>query len=395
MAADFRLFYACCILIAVGMVFSLSLSTFAVLYFEHTQTYSFFVKQAISGGIGIFIIWILSLFNSDAKVIGDMTVFEFLGFMLFFGSAILMIAMYFMPSSLVPVTGGAKRWIRLGGFSVSPVEFFKIGFIFFLSWSFTRKIDNDKKLLKDEFILLLPYFVVFAMVVFVVAVLQKDFGQVVVLGFALLILATFAGTSKKLVFSVTGLGIIVLIILIISQPHRISRIQSWWARNQDLILQILPDKLASMLYISDAEEQYQITHSLNAIYHGGFFGVGLGNGTFKLGFLSEVHTDFVLAGIAEEIGLVGIIAITAIMMFIIFRILKISAKSENKVYHLFCLGIAVMIILAFLISAYGITSLAPIKGIAVPFLSYGGSSIIATCIGIGMVLMLSKKVETS
>ena len=119
--------------------------------------------------------------------------------------------------------------------------------------------------------------------------------------------------------------------------------------------------------------------------------MGLGNGTFKLGFLSEVHTDFVLAGIAEEIGFVGILGITALFLFMVFRILRISARSENKSYHLFTLGIGTMITLAFIINAYGITSISPIKGIAVPFLSYGGSSILALCIGIGMVLMISKK----
>lgn len=391
MSADFKLFYTCAILIAIGIVFSLSLSVFTVLYYDYGK-YHFFVRQLLVGFVGIMVIWLFSKLDPDQKVFGDINMFEFIGFTLFFGSIILLIAMQFMPSSLAPITGGAKRWIRLGVVSLSPVEFFKVGFIFFLAWSFTRKIDDTQKRLGEEFKLLMPYFVLFgAFVVFLVGILQKDLGQVVVLGFVLMILATFAGTSKKL-FVLSGImALFLFVLLIFTQPHRIKRLESWWIVNQDFILKFFPQDLADMLRLTSGEEPYQITHSLNAIYHGGFFGVGLGNGTFKLGFLSEVHTDFVLAGIAEEIGFVGILGITALFLFMVFRILRISARSENKSYHLFTLGIGTMITLAFIINAYGITSISPIKGIAVPFLSYGGSSILALCVGIGMVLMISKK----
>lgn len=394
MFCDTKLFYTCAALIAIGIIFSLSLPAFTVLYFDY-QSYHFFIRQFIIGMAGVFIIWAISRLDPNRQILGSLTTFEVLGFGLFFSSFILMIVMQFLPASIVPVTGGAKRWIRLGGISLSPVEFFKIGFVFFLAWSFSRKIDSNKKRLKDEFKILFPYFILFGMAVFLIAILQKDLGQVVVLTLVLMILATFAGTSKKF-FGIIGVaGMVLVVLAIISQPHRIRRFQSWWVTNQDFFLSILPANMAEFMRVSDAEEPYQITHSLNAIYHGGFFGVGLGNGTFKLGFLSEVHTDFVLAGIAEEVGFVGIFVITMLMLSVIYRILKISARSENKVYHLFSLGVGAIVTLAFLMNSYGITSITPIKGIAVPFLSYGGSSILALCIGIGMVLMISKKADLS
>ena len=160
-----------------------------------------------------------------------------------------------------------------------------------------------------------------------------------------------------------------------------------------MVLSILPDGMAAALRVEDTGEAYQISHSLNAIKHGGFFGEGLGAGVFKLGFLSEVHTDFVLAGIAEEIGVLGIFVITGVIVFLLYRIFRVSAKVENKVYHLFTLGVGLLISFSFLMNSYGITSITPIKGIAVPFLSYGGSSVLALCIGIGMVLSVSKKVK--
>jgi cell division protein FtsW len=145
--------------------------------------------------------------------------------------------------------------------------------------------------------------------------------------------------------------------------------------------------------VESFDEPYQIGHSLNAINNGGIFGTGLGNGTFKLGFLSEVHTDFILAGIAEEFGFIGVLVVTVMFMWMIKRIFTIANRSRNNIYYLFSVGIALLLSFAFLINAYGISGLTPIKGISVPFLSYGGSTILAASIGIGMVLMVSKKMR--
>ena len=146
------------------------------------------------------------------------------------------------------------------------------------------------------------------------------------------------------------------------------------------------------LRVAAVKEPWQISNSLNAIHNGGFFGEGLGNGQFKLGYLSEVHTDFILAGIAEEWGLLGIVFVTFTILFIVFRIFKIASKVKNPMYYLFCIGVGLLIAFAFILNAYGISGITPIKGIAVPFLSYGGSHILAACVAIGMVLMISKKV---
>jgi cell division protein FtsW len=140
-------------------------------------------------------------------------------------------------------------------------------------------------------------------------------------------------------------------------------------------------------------EPYQISNSFYAIKNGGFFGEGLGNGTIKLGFLTEVHTDFVMAGIAEEIGIVGLIAVISLFFMMVFRIFVIANRLENKMESLFALGVGLIFTLAFFINAFGITGITPIKGIAVPFLSYGGSSLLAHAVAIGMVLMLSKKAK--
>ena len=145
--------------------------------------------------------------------------------------------------------------------------------------------------------------------------------------------------------------------------------------------------------MSANDEPYQISHSLNAIAHGGMFGEGLGLGIFKLGFLSEVHTDFVLSGITEEIGLFGLGIICIIYLWMILRIFRIAGRCEKKEYFIFCSGIALLLLFSFFMNAFGIISLTPLKGVAVPLLSYGGSSMWAICIGLGYVLMISKKVK--
>jgi len=306
----------------------------------------------------------------------------------------LMIIMHFLPASMVTASGGANRWIRLPGFSLAPVEFFKIGFIYFLAASFHKKFtDLEKVTFKEELKLLAPYAVVFGFVVFLIAVLQKDLGQVVLLASILFIMLIFANRSVKVFLSLIGAAVLGIFVLIFIAPHRVNRLQSWWSSIQDSILAILPDFMESALRVKDFPEPYQVANSLNAIHNGGWFGVGLSNGELKLGFLSEVHTDFVLAGITEEIGLFGLLIILVLLFTVIFRILRTSRRVKDTKYHLFSLGIALMISISFLINSYGISGIIPIKGIAVPFLSYGGSSILALSIAVGMVLSISNSIK--
>nr|WP_314239129.1 FtsW/RodA/SpoVE family cell cycle protein [uncultured Campylobacter sp.] len=385
MQADKWIFYSCVALIAIGIVFSLSLPVFTVLFFNY-EPYHFFIRQLVVGAIGIFLMWGISRLDPDKSMF-------WIGFCLFGFCAIAMGAMHALPSSLVTDAGGAKRWIRLPGFSLAPVEFFKIGFVYFLAWSFARKIDGSKKSLKQEFKLILPYMFLFLIAVYLIAILQNDLGQVVVLALTLIVMMLFAGTSKRLfVIGMAGASVLAIVAIFTSE-HRILRIKSWWGTVQNMVLSLMPENMANMFRVEGVPEPYQISHSLNAIKHGGFFGEGLGAGVFKLGFLSEVHTDFVLAGIAEEVGVLGILIITSLLLILLFRIFRVSSRSENKVYHLFTLGVGLLISFSFIMNSYGITSITPIKGIAVPFLSYGGSSILALCIGVGMVLMVSKKVK--
>ncbi|NOR56806.1 MAG: cell division protein [Sulfurovum sp.] len=372
-------------LLTLSLVMSYSLSVYTVVHFEYSD-FHFFLRQSMFIFIGFTVMVILSKLNPDKWLVP-------VGLSIFVLFFLLMIAMQFLPASFVHAVGGAKRWIRLGPISIAPVEFFKIGFIFFIAWSFSRKLLSQGKMkFTQELRMYLPYLVVFVFAVILIAVFQKDLGQVVVLGVTLMILFVFAGSSKKFFFSIVSLVFAAFIGLIFFAPHRIARIKSWWGTVQDSVLSVLPFEAIQNLRVEAGKEPYQISNSLNAIHNGGLWGEGLGNGQFKLGYLSEVHTDFILAGITEELGFLGLALVTFTMLLIVFRIFKIASKVKDPMQYLFSVGVGLIISASFILNAYGISGITPIKGIAVPFLSYGGSHILASCIAIGMVLMISKNV---
>ena len=386
MYADRKLFALVSILIVTSVVLSYTLSSYTTLLFNVNE-FHFAIRQTVFAVLSISIIFFLSTRNPD-------TWLKPLGFTLFFGSLIAMIAMPFLPESLVSAVGGAKRWIKFGGVSLAPVEFFKVGFVYFLAWSFSRKIGHhDGMGLVNEFKRFAPYGVIFIGAMFIIAFLQKDLGQVVVLGLTLLFMLIFAGSSFRFFLSILGGIFTAVLIFIVTAEHRIIRIKSWWALAQNSVLEVLPASLADKLRVPVEVEPYQIGHSLNAINNGGFFGVGIGNGTFKLGFLSEVHTDFVLAGLAEEFGFFGVLFVVVVFLWMLQRIFKIANRTQDRSVYLFSIGIGLILSFAFLVNAYGISGITPIKGISVPFLSYGGSAMLGAAVAVGMVLMASNKVD--
>jgi len=386
---DKWLFVIVSMLIIFGITFSYSLPAYFT-YAHRMSPYHFLMIESIVGFGGIVMMWFISRLDPEKWL-------SLIGFLLFLPIMLLMFLMYFLPSDIVPTINGAKRWIQTPIFSISPVEFFKVGFVFFLSWSLTRKfyLKEEKSTLLHEIKLVAPYSLIVFVSVALIAIMQNDFGQTVVLAATLLLMLLFAGFSLRLFLFLISLALIAAIGLILASAHRIIRIKQWWANIQEYILSFFPESIANALRVEDIniDQSYQVSQALSAIYHGGINGAGVGGGIAKLGFLSDVHTDFVLAGIAEETGLIGIFLITFLMIMMIYRIFKIANRSDNHVYYLFSVGIGIMISLQFLMNAMGIIGLIPLKGIAVPFISYGGSSMIALSLAIGMVLMVSKRAK--
>ena len=373
---DILIFIIVTVLMIIGAIFSYSLPTFLEMR-DNLSQFHFVIRYVGISIIGFGIMIFLSRLDPDKW-------FEKIGWGIFAVSALLLLAMPFLPHFLAPTINGARRWINFGILKLAPVEFFKIGFIFFLSFSFTRKMGQ--KTLKEELKQLSYYFIFFSIFWFLIIAFQSDLGQVVVMFGILFFMLIIAG-GRAQTFGILSVFIIIVGIgAILAKPYRLKRIKNWIDRINEIFFPN-PD-IHNALANSG-----QIKESLNAIYHGGITGTGIGNGIFKLGFLSDVHTDFVLAGIAEETGILGISLVIVLMSALLYRIFKISFRSEKKEYQFFAFGIGIMIAIQFLLNGLGVTSVIPLKGLTVPFLSYGGSSLLALSIGIGMVLMISKKAK--
>jgi cell division protein FtsW len=386
---DRVLFVFVCTAMTIGLIFSYSLSTY-ISFVTNQSQFQFFAVQLLSITISIILMWGISLLdpNKFLDIIGVST------FVIFF---LLMIFMPFMPNFLVPQINGAKRWIKLFGFSLSAVEFFKIGFVYFLAWSFSRKFYVRENLykkipLKEELKLFMPYLGVFVVVIFLIVVMQNDLGQGIILVSTMLTMIAFAGSSFRLFITLLLGGMIGVVSFLAYSSYRLTKVKQWWLGFQDFVLSFMPDYVASKLRVESSliNEAFQVNQSINAIHNGGIFGVGLGNGVFKLGFVSDVHTDFVFAGIIEELGFIGALFVIFVLVIIMLRILKIANRNTNPVFYLFGVGIACVIFFQFLMNTFGIVGLAPVKGVTLPFISYGGSSIIAFGLAMGMVLSSSK-----
>ncbi|WP_104628651.1 FtsW/RodA/SpoVE family cell cycle protein [Helicobacter bizzozeronii] len=378
------LFFYASMLMILSVLLSYSLSTYVTMLYHYKEIH-FFIRQLIAVVVGIILMWGISWLDPNRW-------FSKIGFVIFFGSFFLMVLMNFLPESFSTSAGGAKRWIRLPFFSLAPTEFFKVGFVFFLSWSLSRTFFNqEKSSVREELMILIPYLVVFLLIAFLIGVLQNDLGQVILLAIVLGFLLIFSGGSFKLFRIFFTIALSVGVLAIITSTHRILRLKLWWSNLQSSILSLLPSKLANHLRIENLPEPYQIYHASNAIKHGGLLGQGLGEGVVKLGFLSEVHTDMVLAGMAEELGFVAVLFCVGFTLVILHGMFKITNRLDNPKHMLFCLGVALLIGFSFIINAFGVSGIIPIKGIAVPFLSYGGSSILANALALGLVLSLSKQ----
>ena len=386
---DKSLFIFTSILITISIISAYSLPIFYT-FSNNINPYKFAIVQSVAGFGGIYIMYLLASLDANKWL-------KPIGFGLFITFGLTIVAMMILPDTIVPTINGAKRWIKLGAISISPIEFFKIGFIFFLAWSLSRKHNRNEK--KDTFQeqvkFFLPYMVLFIFVALSTLFFQNDFGQTVLLAIILISMFIFAGLGLQLFLTLIAIAAGGAGLYILMTPHALTRIKDYWFGIQDIVLSIFPDWISAYLKIKGSiiEKSTQVSDSISAIHNGGIFGQGIGSGVAKLGHLSDVHTDFVLAGITEESGLIGFLVILVFMIALIFRIFRVANRSVNHMQHFFCVGFGIMIAAQFSINTLGITGVIPLKGIAVPFLSYGGSSMLALCIGIGLTLMISKKAQ--
>ncbi|QCI18768.1 cell division protein FtsW [Buchnera aphidicola] len=264
---------------------------------------------------------------------------------------------------------GSYRWISIGILHIQPAEISKISSFLYISNYLSRKI---KEVHNNFWGFLKPMSVIAMESIFLLA--EPDLGTVIVLFLTSLSILFLSGAKIKQFFSIIGLVVLLIIFLILTKPYRINRILSFWNPWKDPF-----------------GNGYQLTQSLIALGRGHFLGQGLGNSIQKLNYLPEAHSDFIFSIIGEELGYIGCFLILLTIFIISFRAMHIGQKSLEK-KQLFSGFLACSIGLWFsfqtLINIGAVTGILPTKGLTLPLISYGGSSLIINLIAICILLRI-------
>lgn len=293
------------------------------------------------------------------------------------GWLLLLINLVLMTLVFIPklgiVSGGAPRWINLGFFTFQPSETLKLTFILYLSaWLASRGRNSSKEKRKDWKITLFPFLLILGIITFLL-IRQSDvstLGVIIVVGSLVYFLANTPLLHSVLIFSIIAGGFFALIKF---SPYRVQR-----------VLVFLGSEIDPM------GMGYQIKQALIAIGSGGIFGLGLGMSGQKFGFLPQTMSDSIFAIFAEEAGFVGALILVVLFLLFLWRGFRIAKKSRDKFSRLLALGITSWICIQAFINTGAMTGILPLTGIPLPFISYGGSHIVAELIGIGILLNISK-----
>lgn len=272
----------------------------------------------------------------------------------------------FVPS-LGMKRGGATRWLNLGGFSFQVTEMVKITMIIFLAHLLTRKACQIKNFARG---VLVPLSVTGAVILLIL--LQPDFGTAVIIATIFLMMLCIAGAQMKHLLLLMAAFIPIGIALIFYKGYRLTRLLAFLNPWKD------PDNTG-----------FQIIQSLISFGSGGAFGVGIGEGMQKLFYLPEPHTDFIISIIAEESGFIGVTIVIIMFALFAYRGFMIAMKAPDYFGTLLAAGLTMVIALEAFINIAGVMGLIPLKGLVLPFLSYGGTAFLMSMTAVGILLNIS------
>ena len=284
---------------------------------------------------------------------------------IFWITAALLIALLFAPPSWI--VRGSRRWLMIGSFSLQPSELAKFGLIAYLSANLARpQVDLGK--LTDG---LLPQLILIAAVAIPV-LLEPDMGTALVLCAVGLCILFVRGARLHHLFLLISSGVLVAVLMMWSVAYQRGRVESFIDS-----------------FTGKAEPAWQVKQSLIGLGTGGLTGLGLGKSKQKLLFLPDPFTDFIMSIIGEELGILGTLAVVALFLIIVWRGFRIAGRAPDDAGKLLAMGITLAIGLNAFINMAVVTNLLPTTGIPLPFVSYGGSSLLMNLIGVGILLNIS------
>jgi cell division protein FtsW len=284
-----------------------------------------------------------------------------------FVASLVFLVLVFIPGMGTTIYG-ATRWVQLGSFSFQPSEMLKLGMILYLAaW-----LENRSERIKDFYEGLVPFLAIVAVVSFLL-IKQPDIGTLGVVILISLSIFFLSGAKMSHIFSMGFIGLGAFLVLIKVESYRMNR----------LLVFLHPE-------LDPRGIGYQINQALLAIGSGGIFGVGLGHSLQKFNYLPEPVGDSIFAIIGEELGLIGAAFLVVLFVFFAVRGLKISKNAPDRFSKIVACGIVSWIIFQAFINISAICGLIPLTGIPLPFISYGGTSIVFLMVGVGILLNISK-----
>ena len=331
-------------------------------------------------------VWAEYKFNNPYKFLISQSIFAILGFILMYvvskfpysiykkySNTIFFVCFILLILVLIPGVGtvrnGSRSWFGIGGFGVQPSEFAKLGLLIFVSKYLSVNNKDIRNIKKGVFPILIIIFLVFGLIM-----LQPDFGTGVIIVVSVIMLLFISGVKISFFVGLGILGLIGVVGLVIVAPYRMQRIISF--------LNPWNDPLGS---------GFQIIQSMYAIGPGGLLGNGLGNSIQKHFYLPEPQTDFIFAIISEEFGFMGILIVAILFITIIYQGFKISMSSNNLFGKYLAFGITNSLAFQTLLNLMVVVGLIPVTGVTLPFLSYGGSSLVITLVSIGILISIGRK----
>src|SRR5262245_17392040 len=358
--SDQTLFLATVLLVCVSVVMVYSAS--AVVAMERfQQPYLFLTKQLMWAALGLTLMWFVMridyrLYREPAFI------------WICFGIVVLML----IGVLLSPPVNGARRWFGIGGLGIQPSELAKLSMIFFIAALLERRMHR----INEAGYALLPIAVVTGIFVTLV-MLEPDFGPSVSLVVIAALLVFVAGLNYSYVFGAALLLLPVIASFAVSASYRRRRLLAFlnpWADPRG--------------------DGFHIIQSLIAVGTGGIAGRGLMNGVQKLFYLPEPHTDFIFAVISEELGLIGATVVLVCFCVIAWRGLRVALNAPDSFGGLLALGLTMMLIVQAFVNMSVVLGLMPTKGIPLPFVSAGGSSLLINLVGMGVLLNVSQHAST-
>ena len=353
-----------CVVMLVGLGVTMNYSASAVLAQERYGDSYYFLKRSLAFAFAGFAAMTFAARFPYSR-------YRSLVYPIFAGALLLVLAV-FLPG-VGKTIGGARRWLDLGPFAFQPSEAAKLAMIIFLAYSLEKKAGRIRSFGVGFFSHVLFMGVVAGCILY-----QRDLGAAATIAVITWVMMFVAGVRLPYLASVGVLALPLLIMLIAGTGYRRRRVLAF--------LNPWDDQYGS---------GYQIIQSFLAFNEGGWFGRGLGQGQQKLFYLPEAHTDFIFSVVGEELGLLGVLLIIGLFCFFCYRGLKIALAAPDLFGRYLAIGCTFLIGLEAVLNMAVVMGMLPTKGLTLPFISYGGSSLMISLAAVGVMLNVStyKRVE--